>query len=212
MEKLKFKTNDRVKIIKPVDTALWATGLTGRICKMDSSDIPYLVELDDPNHPRANLSHKVWCAEVELLEPRSVHPVIVITTDGKTVTAIKKQGKKILKKAEARCNDSDDFHFEVGATLALARLAGAKIIKVDAPKPQYYNGKVVCIKTRHPWWTVGKVYDVIDGRITADDGCVYPTYGKEPYRDAEYVRHAGCMSTIGLPRHNPDNTFIPYVE
>ena len=74
---------------------------------------------------------------------------------------------------------------------------------------KYYNGKVVCVRTGHSWFTVGKVYDVIDGVITADDGDQYPKCGEEPYKDAEDIRHAGCLDT---PRHNRTNEFIPLVE
>ena len=40
----------------------------------------------------------------------------------------------------------------------------------EPPKPKYYTGKMVCIKSGYPWWTVGKVYDIMDGTITADNG------------------------------------------
>lgn len=82
--------------------------------------------------------------------------------------------------------------------------------KVETPK--YYNGKVVCIKSGYSWWTVGKIYEVKDGYITADDDCRYPNEG-EPYRDLEDVRHAGnSENTTGDGRHNPKNEFIPLVE
>lgn len=75
-------------------------------------------------------------------------------------------------------------------------------------KPKYLNGKVVCIKTDYPWWTVGKVYDVKDGIIAADDGDIYPKMGAEPYKSYEDIRHAGNGDGIG--RYNPDNEFIEF--
>ena len=61
-------------------------------------------------------------------------------------------------------------------------------------------------------WSLGKVYDIMDGTITADDGAKY-----SGYISAEDARHAG--RTIGeapFPgsdaTHNPDNEFIPFVE
>lgn len=45
---------------------------------------------------------------------------------------------------------------------------------VEAPK--YYNGKVVCVSNKYPnrisciGFTVGKIYEVKDGRVTNDDG------------------------------------------
>lgn len=78
--------------------------------------------------------------------------------------------------------------------------------KVNTPK--YYNGKVVCVKSDYGWWTVGKVYEVVDGRITADDGDTYPKF-RNGYTDAEDVRHAGCTNGCD---HNRHNEFIPLVE
>lgn len=82
----------------------------------------------------------------------------------------------------------------------------------EPPKPKHYTGKVVCVKGGYPWWTVGKVYDIVDGTITADDGVKY-----RGYISAEDARHAG-ISFDGAPfpgsdaGHNPDNEFIPFVE
>lgn len=75
-------------------------------------------------------------------------------------------------------------------------------------KPKYLNGRVVCIKTDYPWWTVGKVYDVKDGIITADDGDIFPKMGAEPYKSYEDIRHAG--NGDGRGRKNPDNEFIEF--
>lgn len=37
-------------------------------------------------------------------------------------------------------------------------------------KPEFFTGRVVCLMSKAPWWTDGKLYDVIDGYITDDDG------------------------------------------
>ena len=47
---------------------------------------------------------------------------IVITTDGKTTTAVLYDGKKRIKEAKATCASSDKFDFNYGATLAFERL------------------------------------------------------------------------------------------
>lgn len=186
MKKQKLKIGDHVKIINPVTTALWARGMTGTI---------------------------------KLLEPRPVYPVIVITTDGKTVTATKREGKKVISEGTACCAESDAFDLQIGTALALARCMGANAVTVNKngksttydskPKPKYFTGKVVCVKTMYPWWTVGRVYEVVDGIITADDGAKYPKNRQEPYKDTADIRHAGCRNNS---KHNTDNTFIPLVE
>lgn len=76
--------------------------------------------------------------------------------------------------------------------------------------PEAYNGRMICVESPYPWWTVGKIYEVVDGRITANDGDVYPPRSRAPYRDAEDARHAGAAGTTdGDPRHNRRNLFLP---
>ena len=204
MEKQKFRIGDRVKITKPVTSAFWAIGKTGFIIKHDGTDIPYLVEIDDPSvntHP-----HRIWSHEVELLEPRPVHPVIVITTDGKTVTATKRQGKKILKKAEARCNCPDGFNFHVGALIALSRLAGARVeaigmMEMDDSEPDMFSGKVVCTQSDDSGrWIAGKVYKVDGGAVRDELGDLL-----------EGVESVSDMNTA-MERFGHPIRFIPYVE
>lgn len=82
----------------------------------------------------------------------------------------------------------------------------------EPPKPKYYTGKMVCIKSGYPWWTVGKVYDIVDGTITADDGDKY-----RGYISAEDARHVGkTFYEAPFPGsdagHNHNNEFIPFVE
>ena len=84
----------------------------------------------------------------------------------------------------------------------------AEYLKPYEP-PQYYNGKVVCVKAYGSWWTVGKVYEVKNGIIIDNDGSKYPREDFQPYKDAEDVRHAG---NINGRRHNTENEFIPIVE
>lgn len=76
--------------------------------------------------------------------------------------------------------------------------------------PEYYNGKVVCIKAGTDSWTVGKVYEVKDGCAISDMGWQHPRFG-EPYRDAEDIRHMGC-DLSGECRHNSKNEFVPLIE
>lgn len=62
------------------------------------------------------------------------HHKIVITTDGKTTTALLFEGKKMIRKAEAKCSPEDEFDFMVGAELAMERLN---------PKPKFEVGQYV---------------------------------------------------------------------
>ena len=147
-----------------------------------------------------------WLGEWYEFEPVEQRK-IVITTDGtKVTTATLYADKKVVKTATAKCAPEDTFDFMVGAKLAVERL-GTPIEKTPE-KPKYYNGKVVCVKSPYRWWTVGKVYEVKDGIITADDGDKYPKFN-ERYTSVDEVRHAGC---IDGKKTNPRNEFIPLVE
>lgn len=138
---------------------------------------------------------------------RAPQPVIVITSDGVTTTATRRIGKEIQATATAKCNPGDTFDFDEGARIAFERLCGRDPFP---EKPKAYNGRMICAESPYPWWTVGKIYEVVDGRITADDGDVYPPRSRVPYRDAEDARHAGAAgSTEGDPRHNSQNLFLP---
>ena len=142
---------------------------------------------------------------------RTICPVIVITSDGVTTTATKQFGEKCFEVATAKCHPLDQFSYDEGARIAFERLQGRDPFASSGAeiKHEYYNGKVVCIKTDYPWWTVGKVYNVVDGVITADDGDKYPKRGG-PYVDAEDIRHVGCRAPD--MRHNSSNEFVPLVE
>lgn len=138
---------------------------------------------------------------------RELRPVIVITSDGVTTTATRRLGKDIQASATARCNPGDTYDFDEGARIAFERLQGRDPFP---EKPEAYNGRMICVESPFPWWTVGKVYDVTYGRITANDGDVYPPLRWAPYRDAEDAKHAGSAGfSEGDPRHNSRNLFLP---
>lgn len=144
---------------------------------------------------------------------RAPQPVIVITSDGVTTTATRRIGKAIQAIATAKCNPGDTFDFEEGARIAFERLCGRDPFPEkpeNTATPEAYNGRMICVKSQCPWWTVGKIYEVVDGRITADNGDVYPPRDRAPYRDAEDAKHAGNAGWFeGDPRHNSQNLFLP---
>lgn len=53
-----------------------------------------------------------------------------------------------------------------------------KVLKNKLTGP-FYNGKVVCIdlcNCNKKIYTVGKIYQFVDGKITTDEGCPIPFY------------------------------------
>ena len=146
-------------------------------------------------------------AEHRQTAKRAPQPVIVITSDGVTTTATRRIGKTIQAIATAKCNPCDTFDFDEGARIAFERLCGRDPFP---EKPKAYNGRMICAESPYPWWTVGKIYEVVDGRITANDGDVYPPQSRAPYRDAADAKHAGATGgTDGDHRHNRRNLFLP---
>lgn len=103
----------------------------------------------------------------DMFEEKANDKKIVITTDGTETIARLYEGKKVVKTATAKCSPDDTFDFETGARLAYDRLMG--------DEPQYYNGKVVCVKAGGCYaYTVGKIYEFKDGRIVNDRGLKSP--------------------------------------
>lgn len=179
--------------------------------KMNLGDSTLIVDIPHPLFSRAQTTES---AARRQPAKRTPQPVIVITSDGVTTTATKRLGKKILASATAKCGPRDTFDFDEGARIAFERLCGRDPFpeKPERPTiPEAYNGRMICAESPCPWWTVGKIYEVVDGRITADDGDVYPPRNKAPYRDAEDAKHAGAggVKDGDYARHNPLNLFLP---
>lgn len=109
---------------------------------------------------------------------------IVITTDGKTTTAKMYNGKDGVETAIARCSPDDEFDFATGAKIALDRLFEEKL----------YNGKIVCTKVKPCYaFTVGKIYEVKDGKLTIDNGSIIPC---EPAKNIDDLKKALCCKFI----------------
>lgn len=141
---------------------------------------------------------------------RAPQPVIVITSDGVTTTATRRIGKTIQAIATAKCNPGDTFDFDEGARIAFERLCGRDPFPEKSEStatPKAYNGRMICVESPYLWWTVGRIYEVVDGHITSNDGDVYPPRYETPYCDAKDAKHAG--SGGGDPRHNSRNLFLP---
>ena len=210
-----YKDGDKVRIVEKKCGECWAPsgrmdkwlGKVMTIRKVFSNGI-YLMAEDVHEFYGGWCWHEHMIAGLATEQPKQK---VVITTDGKTTLARLYDGKKVIDRAEAKCHPEDKFDLTIGAKLAFERLMdrGDKKEKPTPEVPKTYNGKIICVESPYPWWTVGKIYEVIDGIITDDKGDKYPFCG-EPYKDAEDLRHAGCGSSD--LRHSRLNTFIPLVE
>lgn len=121
--------------------------------------------------------------------------------DGKTYTAV------------AECSPQDIFDFATGVKLVCERLGVLPVETVETVEPvnhDPYTGKMICIESGYPWWTVGKIYNVVNGKVKSDDGDIYPHKMNEYYTSAEDCRHIG--SSDNNSKVNLKNEFIPIVE
>lgn len=133
---------------------------------------------------------------IEGLAPELPISKVVITTDGKTTLARLYDGKKVIKRAEAKCSPHDKFDFNVGAKLAFDRLMGNE---EKEPESKGYNGKVVCIESNLELaWTVGKIYEVVDGVITDNKGNEWLNH-KKPFATVEdFICAYFCATWVPL--------------
>lgn len=170
----KIKVGDRVKIVRefsPYSTSYVNPydGELGVVTELRSSaEFPYRVRLDNGVE---DIFNEVARVKKVCAKTTGKYPTIVITTDGKTTTAVKRVGKTVVSKSTSVCSDDDEFDFDVGAAVAISRLIGGKYhVEETKPKPRNYTGKVVCLESWKKWWTPGKCYEVVDGVIIDDDG------------------------------------------
>lgn len=117
----KFKVGDKVRAKKNAPYEVTTDGWEGtvtRVCDDDGIWVfgkPFEGELGVCVNPQ-------WFDLVEEKQPAGNK--IVITTDGKTTTAVLYEGKQRIKSAKAKCAPHDTFDFSYGANLALDRLMG----------------------------------------------------------------------------------------
>ena len=116
----KYKIGDRVRIMEE-----WGEGCAqnpdglmdkwlGKVMTIRSVESHGYYTMEEDNGR--------WAWSENSLAGLSRDEKIVVTTDGKTVTAKKYLGKKLVGTGIAKCAPSDDFDFDTGARIALGRL------------------------------------------------------------------------------------------
>jgi hypothetical protein len=165
--KCKFKVGDKVIGNDKANRRYVITkkGWVGVVTKVEAG---YFVAKDIHNNKEYTLGYNYF----DLFSSEK----IVITTDGKTTTAKLYDGNKFIKSAEAKCSPEDTFNFKVGAEIAFNRLI-SKPCGEEAPKStmKYPDGKYICIKHKRnkPDFTIGKVYEQKNRKITGDTDFTY---------------------------------------
>ena len=186
--KHKFKVGDKVKIRQWDDMVMeFGLGSFGHInCKYGFTngmkplcgEIATISEIygEGCDKVRLNFNTKskdtVWSYSIDMIEPCDEEKIVIYRIGNKVVA------KDIItgKECYSRCHPDDEFDFNIGAKLAFDRLVGN--VETE-PKPKYYNGKVVCVD--NSWntlsYTVGKIYEFVDGFAIDDDGDRRPMNG-----------------------------------
>ena len=99
---------------------------------------------------------------------------IIIYRDEQKVIAL---DKRTGKKAEARCNPSDTFDFNIGARIAFDRLIPNK--EPAPPEPKVFTGRAVYLggnENNDQFFTVGRIYDFADGKVRDNEDDLRPCY------------------------------------
>lgn len=118
----KYKVGDRVRIVEE-----WGEGCVqnseglmdkwlGKVMTIRSVESHRYYTMEEDNGR--------WAWSENSLAGLSRDEKIVVTTDGKNVTAKKYHGKKTVGTGIARCAPGDAFDFDTGARMALERLIG----------------------------------------------------------------------------------------
>lgn len=198
MNKQKYKVGDRVRVVKDFGSGIDPFHRKGKLATIldffNDPDYPFIVRVDGE-------FVNILVNEVEHVKKK--HPVIVITTDGKTTTATMHEGKKVIKAATAKCSEKDTFDFAEGARIAFERLQGREPFQKEK-KPERPE-KLVCIKEGcGGYFKPGKVYGVKwrTGSEVFDFGDGDGLWFAGRYHDGRYI----APSSFG------NAEFIPLVE
>lgn len=128
-----------------------------------------------------------WIFTDDMLEAITEERKIIITTDGFEVVTAKLIEGETVREVKTKCYPHDVFDFFHGARIAVEVLSNGVLenafemlekepaeAEEEAEEEQkpLYNGCVVCVdNTNNPdGYTVGKMYQFIDGVITMDTG------------------------------------------
>ena len=104
-------------------------------------------------------------------------------------------------KTVAKCSGGDTYNPEMGLMVCIAKKYFGNYEKfrenfekwsTKAPEPKYYNGRVVCVeKYPHMAYTVGKIYNVCDGKMLIDNGSYQPSLKRaESFEDLTNHLHS----------------------
>lgn len=117
----------------------------------------------------------VCASDFEMCDPPDEKKSIHITTNGKRVTAVLKDGK-IIRKAHADCSPNDTFDLYTGADIALKRLFGKEVTE-KSETDERFTGYAKWTGSELEGFTNGSVYQFNKGYTIDDNGFKRPCVG-----------------------------------
>lgn len=161
----KFKVGDIVKANEKSNGFYAVTceknGFIGKVTKIGECGLGIIfVQGFEKRHKTDN--NEGWRVREDYFDLVQEKNEIHITVDGAKTIAVMKSGGKVIRRAEAKCNPSDEFDFKTGAELAFKR------IFEEEPKEE---------KKEEPKDKDFKVGDKVRYIAHDADGKYYPPYG-----------------------------------
>lgn len=132
----------------------------------------------------------------DLVRKAKQETIVIYRNDNKVVALDKSTGKK----AEAKCNPSDEFDFHVGAKLAFSRLMGEDVKPdngVREVKRKAKVGEYIKIVDAQPWMITYKNGDIFKVISTSKHGVVIE-------KDGEPVTAAWHIEYVVLENYKPE--------
>ena len=106
--------------------------------------------------------------------------------------------KRTGDKAEARCNPSDTFDFNIGSRIAFDRLIPNK--EPASPEPKGFTGRAVFIGTKqffyYPDFTIGRIYSFSDGKVKDDYGNLRTFFTKKRFGTTNELSKYGFLPIV----------------
>lgn len=151
---MKYKIGDEVRITKNFSNHGFNIG-----------DIVKIVDTDDQDNlqyfgAKSGDYLRFWFSDLDcksITDSYDIH----ITSNGVYTNCLYKKNGEIVSSSRAKLNQesSDVFDIKEGARLCIERLENK----------EKYNGKVICIESEdNPFFTVGRIYSVINGVCIGD--------------------------------------------
>lgn len=182
MSKAKFKVGDKVRILDGSKIERFTGGFVnnmkqyiGRVTTIKQIIKKYCCS-DRVGYVMNDIPY-IWDERgLELVIERPTWKVAIIPDGNKTIGRLY-DGHNLVKEVSTIKSPHDEYSMEEAIKVICERLTEKPEKKEEPPK--LYNAKVICIKNdpgNVGHYTVGKIYEVVDGKFVSDKGDVLPSF------------------------------------